>query len=619
MCATEQIRTIGRIQSYGFLVGVDEESGAAVLASANAEHLLGRVLRDESSDLASILDHGSAVDPVRADFDGQAVDVIVHRGTTPSLVEFEPVIPEFDYRRTGVVSAIQRLAGASEEAVLWVAAAREIKNLTGFDRVMCYDFHADGHGQIVADEREPEMEPYFGLRFPASDIPTQARALYIEKRSRVIADTEDPGIPVRSLLSGDEPIDLGPTEMRAVSPHHLTFMRNMGQASTFSLSLVDNGRLMGMITCAHRSPHRLPVLLRRALEVLATEISTQIGYLRRISELQRRLDAQERRAAVIASLFDRSDPGEVLTTGAPTVLDIVPADGAVVRLGGAVHSIGRVPSERAVLLLVEHPDFALRAVEDLPVTHPDAAATVPGVAGLLVVPLGDDDVLVFVRREVAQTVEWLGDQRSDNRDDALSPRRSFSAWRESVTGRSLPWGHHAQDAIDFGDGLRAALRAKAQAELADLALQDPLTGLHNRRFLRALLDGMSGEESSDMTVIFFDVDDFKSINDAHGHDAGDVVLRTIADRLASVVRESDSVVRLGGDEFLIVCPATGIEQAEEVAARALSAIAEPIEVDRAGLIVRASAGVVAGGDNVVTAADAAMYRAKNAGGGRVSV
>src|SRR5690606_6418130 len=116
-----------------------------------------------------------------------------------------------------------------------------------------------------------------GLHFPSSDIPPQARRLYLSKVSRQIVDARDPGIPLVSLAGDPRSIDLSLAELRSVSPYHLEYMRNMGQAATVSLSLVDQGRLIGMITCAHREPRRLPVLLRRSLEVLATQISLQLG------------------------------------------------------------------------------------------------------------------------------------------------------------------------------------------------------------------------------------------------------------------------------------------------------------------------------------------------------
>ncbi|KHK96660.1 hypothetical protein LK09_14975 [Microbacterium mangrovi] len=610
------MRAIGRLQSYGFLLGVDEETGTVTVASANAEHYLGRTLRDESDRLGWILDHASAVDPVRAEVDGKTVEVIVHRGTSPLLVECEFVVDDLEYARTAAVGAIERVAAVDDIDELPLVAAREIKAITGFDRVMFYDFHADGHGQIVADEREPDMVPYFGLHFPASDIPSQARALYVEKRSRVIADTDDPGVDVLTLLPEERPVDLGPTELRASSPHHLVFMRNMGQAATLSLSLVEDGKLVGLITCAHRTPRRLPVLLRRALEVLAAQVTAQRTLLQRVRTLQRRIDTQERLSGVLAALFERADAGEALTTGEHTLLDIVPADGVVVRLSGEVHTVGLVPPPASLFRAVGLLGDGRHAVEALPLQHPEAAAAIPGIAGLLVVPLDRDDVIVFVRNEVVQTVEWLGDQRPENREHALSPRRSFSAWSESVAGHSLPWGTHAQDAFEFGDRLRSALASREQAELA---LRDPLTGLYNRRFLEQLLSTMSAEDYDTTSVIFLDVDDFKGINDTHGHATGDTVLRVLAQRLRGSVRDEDRVIRLGGDEFLIVCAETDVAEARGIAERALATVARPIRAEGETLSVRVSGGLVTGGTDIVTSADAAMYRAKKAGGGRISL
>ncbi|MFE5408949.1 diguanylate cyclase domain-containing protein [Microbacterium sp. NPDC056569] len=624
-CSQEQIRTIGRIQSHGALFGIDEATGVVVVVSENVEHWLGRDLRAAGSDTLSwALSQGLAVDPVRAEFEGAVYDVIAHRGTVPLMVELEPVVPELEYVRTGVVGAIQRLAGITDPDELRQSAAREMKAITGYDRVMCYEFHDDGHGQVVADEREPDMEPYFGLHFPSSDIPAQARALYIEKRSRVIADTEDPGLALHTLLPEEAPVDLGGTELRAVSPHHLQFMRNMGQASTVSFGLVIDDRLVGMFTCAHRSPRRLPVLLRRALEVMATQVVTQLAAAEQIRRLRRQLEARERRIALIAPLYGRGDVGAVLMSGERTVLDVVPADGALLRMGDSVHTVGVVPPPARLFAVIDELGPGRLLWEALPIERPELAVEVPGVTGLLIVPLGaDGDTLVFVRSEVSRTVDWLGDQGPENRDTPLSPRRSFSAWRESVTGRSLPWGEHAQDAFDLGEEIRSAMVARTQAELAELALRDALTGLHNRRFLDDRLDELLRGSEAALAVVFLDLDDFKAINDTHGHEMGDAVLAAIGRRLSGVARSSDIVVRLGGDEFVIVCVGAGPAEAAAIAGRALAAITEPITVRGVEVSAGASAGVVAAERGIspgglLDAADAAMYRAKRDGGGRVS-
>ncbi|WP_439592878.1 diguanylate cyclase domain-containing protein [Microbacterium sp.] len=624
-CAAEPIRTLGRVQSYGMLFGVDESSGLVVMASSNASEWLGRDLREAGDDLLIwALGEGLAVDPVRGEFDGQKCDIIVHRGTSPLIVELEPVVPGLDYVRTGVVSALQRLSGITDPDGVRQAAAREIKHITGYDRVMCYEFHADGHGTVVADEREPDMEPYLGLRFPASDIPSQARALYIEKRSRVIADTDDPGLTLHTILDPAPAFDLGLSELRSASPHHLQFMRNMGQAATVSFALVVDDRLVGMFTCAHRAPRRIPVLLRRAIEVMASQVAAQLSAAEQIRDLQRQLAARQRRAAITAPLYGRADPGELLMTGRHTVLDVVPADGAILRMGGQTRTVGFVPDPAPLLLAIDALAEDSLVSEALASEHPALAAVAPDVAGLITVPLGDGgDRLVFVRGEAARSVDWLGDQRAANRDQPLSPRRSFSSWREEVRGRSMPWGEHARDAFDLGDDIRGALAARAQAQLAELAWRDALTGLHNRRFLDDRLSGLLQGAATDVGIIFVDLDRFKQINDSHGHEVGDAVLAKVGKRLSRVVRESDAAVRLGGDEFVIVCADVSEEELQAIATRALEVIAEPVEVDGLVLWVTASAGVRragagAGAAEILSAADAAMYRAKRSGGGRAS-
>lgn len=624
-CSQEPIRTPGAIQSHGILLGVDPVTGVIVVASANAERWLGRTIAEAGSDaIAWAVETGVAVDPVRLEFDGSMYDVIVHRGGDPVLVEFEPIVPSLEYVRTGVVTAIQRLAELTDADELRAAAARELRDITGFDRVMVYHFHEDGHGQVVAEERADDMESYEGLHFPASDIPAQARQLYLSKISRAIVSTTDAGTPLLSLLPDAAPLDLGATELRSVSPHHLEFMRNMGQASTVSFSLVVHGELIGMITCAHRTERRLPILLRRSIEVLANQVSMQLASIAEIERLRHRLEVRERRAALLAPLYGSDDIGGILLDGTHTVLDLVPADGVYLRLGDTVRIAGDAPPAERIETVVDALGGSSFVSEAFPSDHPELAVQIPGVTGLLVVPLGaDGDCIAFLRGEVTRVVRWLGDQSSGNRPDALSPRRSFAQWEQSVTGRSLPWGHAAEEAFELGREIESSIARRDEARLAELAMRDSLTGLHNRRFLMERLEGALGDPEAGVALLFVDLDEFKHVNDSYGHDAGDAVIVEVARRLTSSSRSSDIVVRLGGDEFVIVCLDVGEDEAAAVANRTIRALADPVEVDGTPIAVTASCGVAVSGRGLsaaelLDAADAAMYRAKRAGRNRVS-
>ena len=157
--------------------------------------------------------------------------------------------------------------------------------------------------------------------------------------------------------------------------------------------------------------------------------------------------------------------------------------------------------------------------------------------------------------------------------------------------------------------------------VAAQALQDPLTGLPNRRALDLRLREISTSANGQPCAIaLIDLDRFKAVNDARSHAAGDAVLRAVASSLRTALRAQDLVVRYGGDEFVVVLPATTLPVAQAVLTRATQAVAE-LPVDT-GAGVTMSVGVVrmppAGSPDAALAdADAAMYRAKRAGGNRV--
>jgi two-component system, chemotaxis family, sensor kinase Cph1 len=620
-CSVEAIRTPGRIQSHGILLGVDAISGTVTVASENAGSLLGKHVSELGSPTIEwAVASGAHIDPVRVELAGDPYDAITHALGDRAIVELEPAITSVEYARLSVVGAIQRISQLTELDDIRRATVETVREVTGYDRVMMYHFHEDGHGEVVAESSAEGMEPYLGLHFPASDIPAQARELYLTKLSRAIVSTSDPGTPLLALEGDPAALDLSQAELRAVSPHHLEYMRNMGQATTVSLSMISDGRLIGMITCAHRTERRIPILLRRALEVMATQVTLQISSLESIRRLSRTLLMRERRANLLAPLMASGDVLATLLDGRDTVRSLIPAEGVIARIDGVVRIAGDVPADRDAL--VDGVGGEELATSELAATHPHLATMAPGFAGLLVVQLGDGNRLLFLRREAAQVVRWLGDLGETNRPDPLSPRRSFSEWKQSVSGTSMPWEEAAGDAAELGRELRDVLARRAEAQLAELALLDPLTGVHNRRYLLDQLEVAVADAGHD-ALLFADLDRFKDVNDTHGHEVGDVVLTAIAQRLRDGSRPDDVVARLGGDEFVLLCRGAGLEEATAIAERLLAAVAEPVVVAGSVVSITGSFGVAAldptrsASENLADA-DAAMYRAKNGGRNRTA-
>ncbi|MGN6503049.1 MAG: diguanylate cyclase domain-containing protein [Pseudolysinimonas sp.] len=619
-CAREAIRTPGRIQSHGRLLGVDPATSTVTVISENAAGWLGRRISDLGSpSLSWAVASGSQVDPTRIEVDGAAYDAIAHPAQGRILIELEPVIPDQEYARTSVVSAIQRLAAIDDVAQLRAATVREVRAITGFDRVMMYHFFDDEHGEVVAEDAAAGMEPYRGLHFPASDVPLQARALYVSKLSRAIVSTTDPGSGLLAIGEDETVIDLSLAELRAVSPHHIRFMRNMGQESTVSLSLVQDGRLAGMITCAHRTERRLPVLLRRALEVLAVQVSMMLGSLERIAELQHTLRVRADRAELLSPLFASDDVAGALLDGERTVLDLVAADAAIVVLDGEIRMSGPIEQATAAALVAAVGSREI-VTDALELDEPHLARVVPDFAGLLTVPLGNEHgCLLFLRHEVTREIAWLGDQSPENRPDTFSPRVSFSAWKQSVRGRAPSWWQEAAGALELGADVTDALDRRQQRGLAELAMRDALTGLHNRRHLADVLGSRSADRRA---LLYVDLDGFKGINDTLGHDVGDAVLIEVARRLGTVARSTDTVARIGGDEFVILGDDLDMRGARLLAERVIAAVGEPIAAGAADVVVTASCGVhlfgAAGAAAALEVADGAMYEAKRAGRNRVS-
>jgi light-regulated signal transduction histidine kinase (bacteriophytochrome) len=352
-------------------------------------------------------------------------------------------------------ASLARLRETSSLDELCEQTAREMGDLTGFDRVLIYAFRPDWSGEVVAEHHEGGAPLYRGLRFPASDIPSQARALYASCRMRMLPTASY--TPAALLAApGQGPIDLTHAALRSVSPVHREYMRNMGVTASLGVSLIVEGRLWGLITCNHESGERfLPYAVRVASALVGELVSSLIGPKAQLRGAHERVAYLDTQARLLQHVAQERDVVRGLTQHRPSLLDVTGSSGAAIAYGGELHGIGKLPpaSElQALLSWVEAEGSPLLSLDSLPARYPPARAWRETGCGLIAakIDFGPSDVvtdaawLLWFRPEVAQTVSWGGDPNKPvgaaaSSGGRLHPRTSFELWREEVHLRSAPF------------------------------------------------------------------------------------------------------------------------------------------------------------------------------------
>nr|4E04_A Chain A, Bacteriophytochrome (Light-regulated signal transduction histidine kinase), PhyB1 [Rhodopseudomonas palustris CGA009]4E04_B Chain B, Bacteriophytochrome (Light-regulated signal transduction histidine kinase), PhyB1 [Rhodopseudomonas palustris CGA009] len=301
-CDDEPIHIPGAIQPHGLLLALAADM-TIVAGSDNLPELtglaIGALIGRSAADVfdsethnrltIALAEPGAAVGaPIAVGFtmpDGErAFNGSWHRHDQLVFLELEPPQRDVRYPQAffrSVRSAIRRLQAAETLESACAAAAQEVREITGFDRVMIYRFASDFSGEVIAEDRCAEVESYLGLHFPASDIPAQARRLYTINPVRIIPDINYRPVPVTPDLNPrtGRPIDLSFAILRSVSPVHLEYMRNIGMHGTMSISILRGERLWGLIACHHRKPNYVDLEVRQACELVAQVLAWQIGVM----------------------------------------------------------------------------------------------------------------------------------------------------------------------------------------------------------------------------------------------------------------------------------------------------------------------------------------------------
>lgn len=317
---------------------------------------------------------------------------------------------------------------------------------------MVYQFQPDDSGAVVAESRSDDLEPFLDLHYPASDIPQQARAMYLRNWLRLIPDarhTPMPLVPQINPISG-RPLDLTYSVLRSVSPLHLEYLANMGVVASMSLSLVVEGKLWGLIACHHRQPKHLPHVLRATCELFAQVVSLQLSDKLGRQERAGLQQTQAIHGELVKAMSEEESFVEALIEHQPNLIDYIPADGVVIWSEGKAAHLGRTPDHQQTEALVggwlnDSVPLDIFATDCLAKEFPPAAAYEEVASGLMALSVSRTprDYVLWFRSEMIGTITWAGnpDKPAELGDDGLrlSPRKSFVAWRETVLGHSRPW------------------------------------------------------------------------------------------------------------------------------------------------------------------------------------
>ena len=465
-CADEPIHIPGSIQPHGAIL-VFGSAAQLVSWSVNAPALLqwpappvllaavdelgldAAVVEKIRACLQELEDGEAPASMLETMIGAQDFDCIVHGHEGLVIVEYECREREAASVATFALkahTAIERLKRQKSVAALLASAVDQVRQITGFDRVMAYRFRQDDSGEVVAEARLDTLDPYLGRRYPASDIPAQARRLYVINTLRMIGDMGYTPVPMAGR-AGAAPLDMSYCVLRSVSPIHVEYLRNMGVQASMSISIVISGKLWGMIACHHMAPRRVPYAIRMACDVMAQVLAASVQSLETRERAALTERAAEVRTRVMQSLLHVDDVAAGLTACAAEICNSLGAGALVVMHGGRVVVHGPVPADVVAAAVASMQSEDTDVVErsgrrDWPAALQQDCGKWVGLLGLRY-DAAANGWLLALREEQVELVRWGGKPDKEIAHGPLgprlTPRGSFAEWRETVVDQAEPW------------------------------------------------------------------------------------------------------------------------------------------------------------------------------------
>lgn len=476
-CHEEPIHIPGYIQSFGYLIGIDSVSHSITFFSRNIMDLFKIENFDELFDKRLTDFPESFPDIIKSDiytslekftrreneayFDKifigkKEYHFSVFRSEGYIFLEFEEVLINPDKR---ISNKYDNFYVIETEQELWNHLLEALSKVVNYDRIMVYKFMMDGSGKVIAEKKNEGMESFFGLHYPESDIPKQARELYLKKRKRIFSNVHHETVPIISKTGKD--IDLSFTASRGMSPVHRQYLINSGISSSFSVSIIIDNHLWGLVTCQNVEPKHVDLEDRVQAGIFTALAANAYSSFKSKNELNYRLELNDKLSQLKTNFLKHNNLFDSLIESKTEIRNFPEAEGLAVVYDENIVTDGAVPASDVINRIV---DWGLKNTTDriyvnrsFLKNHGEELNLPESAAGIIIyfIEREKNEMLIWFRKEFDEHIDWAGNPEkkigifTQNGEDKkmVSPRTSFRIFTENIKGHSKRWNSRNVSAV----------------------------------------------------------------------------------------------------------------------------------------------------------------------------
>lgn len=547
--------------------------------------------------------------------------------TTPINKRALSIISEFDSR----IQHTQKLKTLLSKMIVF------LRQTFHFDKAMVYQFDTDCTGTVVAESSVQAMSSYLGLKFPSTDVPKPARQMLRQVPFRYTPDVHYQGLDVTTSADIKQYLQLTTCRVSPVAPVHKNYLNNMGVRASLTIPLIIDNKLWGLIAFHHRQVKHISPINRQLLRILANNLQLAIQH-KNILQDQKNADQAitlQNHLKEIAACAG-TDIWQALKRLQASLFQVLRCQGFALVANDKIYTYGQTPSKHNIKIFLQwvnqyhSENFYTNHLPKLDKRFENWRQYGCGVYSVRLL-LKDEYYFIIFRKELQKEVTWAGNPNEayhiNEQTGHYTPRASFERWRDKQKFEAKHWSdfdHKTISALQY-----VILEYLTQELLYDSANTDYLTKAYNRNYLFRQLQAMmeNRDYKNDLSVIIFDIDYFKKVNDTFGHQAGDYILKQLVSFLHAQLRRTDFVARYGGEEFLVILDNCGCANAAKIAEKLRVDFTQKTWVYEGQNLgqITFSAGVAASSyacndiQYLISHADNALYKAKQAGRNQIMV